>query len=334
MNIIIRYVNFLGGSPLNRLSWLRNSPTFVNAIVRSPSTRWLIFNNGAPLLSVDSKPGSALARFPTTSIASLLGPEPFVGQGQHEGQDVPSEHATLTVLEAARLRGPPIVFLGVEEPIQETGHKSSAGVSALPSSEFTGKGDATEVAEKVKGTPYFAVDVTGPTAEIISQLKETGEAKYVFGEARSAVMSKFDGFEAALFAEARSMLDWNTRNKVIPHHYFFFFQRLTFHFTCSFVHHVAHQCTHCGPVGNFRALLSFHGQIMEINHCVRQGMFLSHWNTLLSSHSNIHSKGLHNFAHPRSDPVVIMLAVDETGEKILMGHNVSVLCSPSLAQIC
>lgn len=32
-------------------------------------------------------------------------------------------------------------------------------------------------------------------------------------------------------------------------------------------------------------------------------------------------RGLHNFAHPRTDPVVIMLVVNETGDKILMGRN-------------
>jgi len=32
-------------------------------------------------------------------------------------------------------------------------------------------------------------------------------------------------------------------------------------------------------------------------------------------------RGLHNFAHPRTDPVVIMLAIDESGEKILLGRN-------------
>lgn len=35
------------------------------------------------------------------------------------------------------------------------------------------------------------------------------------------------------------------------------------------------------------------------------------------------SKGLHNFTHPRTDPVVIMIAVDETHDKILLGRGVS-----------
>ncbi len=40
------------------------------------------------------------------------------------------------------------------------------------------------------------------------------------------------------------------------------------------------------------------------------------------SFSDNYRKGLHNFTHPRSDPVVIMIAVDETGDRILLGRNV------------
>ena len=34
------------------------------------------------------------------------------------------------------------------------------------------------------------------------------------------------------------------------------------------------------------------------------------------------SKGLHNFTHPRTDAVVIMIAIDETGDKVLLGRGV------------
>ena len=32
--------------------------------------------------------------------------------------------------------------------------------------------------------------------------------------------------------------------------------------------------------------------------------------------------GLHNFMHPRTDPVVITAILDETGDRILLGRNV------------
>jgi NAD+ diphosphatase len=34
------------------------------------------------------------------------------------------------------------------------------------------------------------------------------------------------------------------------------------------------------------------------------------------------SKGLQNFVHPRTDAVVIMIAIDETGDKVLLGRGV------------
>ena len=40
-------------------------------------------------------------------------------------------------------------------------------------------------------------------------------------------------------------------------------------------------------------------------------------------HSGTHSKGLHNYAYPRTDPVIIMGILDPSGEKMLMGRQVS-----------
>jgi NAD+ diphosphatase len=208
--IVRRYTNFLGGSPLNRLSWLRTSQPFLHAILDLPSTRWLVFNAGQPLLT----PRRKLARLRTPHVAPLLGPAPHFGQGEHAG-DVADAGAA--VLEAARLRGPPIVFLGLHE---------GAEAGALPSSDFSGKvlGGA-EVARKVSGTPWFALDVSEAEQDAVDAMvraasEELGEGEgggesklCAFGEPRGA-MSHMDMFEAAVSAEARSMLDWNVRNKV------------------------------------------------------------------------------------------------------------------------
>ena len=34
------------------------------------------------------------------------------------------------------------------------------------------------------------------------------------------------------------------------------------------------------------------------------------------------SKGLQNVTHPRTDAVVIMIAIDETGDRVLLGRGV------------
>ncbi|CDO69171.1 hypothetical protein BN946_scf185042.g73 [Trametes cinnabarina] len=202
------YVNFLGGSPLNRLSWLRTSQPFLNAVVHAPSTRWVVFKEGQPL--VHSRPNAqkqSLARLTTNDVRPLLGSEPIFSQGQHEGELAPTD---VSGLDAARLRGPPVVFLGL--------HETDAGSSnALPSSDFSAKSSAETVIANISGTPYFSLDVSDVAEaqldEVLKNAAVTKEgADLAFSEPRAA-MGNFDAFEAALFAEARSMVDWNARNK-------------------------------------------------------------------------------------------------------------------------
>lgn len=203
-------INFLGGSPLNRLSWLRTSQVFIDAILRSPSTRWLLFNSGKPLVfsPKDQPKPLSLARLTTAEVTPLLGPEPYLGQGQNEGDIAPHDETTL---EVARLRGPKIVFLGLEEP--------HGTIALLPSSDFSAKKEAPElVAERITGTPYFSLDVSdveSSALDIVLQsnqpVKEGGQVS--FSEARAA-MTSMNWFDAAVFAQARSTVDWNFRNKV------------------------------------------------------------------------------------------------------------------------
>ncbi|OSD07041.1 hypothetical protein PYCCODRAFT_1431221 [Trametes coccinea BRFM310] len=272
------YVNFLGGSPLNRLSWLRTSQPFLNAVVHAPSTRWVVFKEGQPL--VQTQPNvqkQSLARLTTTDVRPLLGPEPFFAQGQHEGELAPSD---VSGLDAARLRGTPVVFLGL--------HETEAGsANALPSSDFSAKSSAETVIANIQGTPYFSLDVSNVAPaevdEVLKNAPATKEgAELAFSEPRSA-MGNLDAFDAALFAEARSMVDWNARNKF---------------------------CPSCGsPVYSLWA-----------------GWKLS-CSTLLPWTDNAGKKpcptarGLHNFAHPRTDAVVIMAVIDESGDRILLGRN-------------
>ncbi|KAF9650585.1 hypothetical protein BDM02DRAFT_3154769 [Thelephora ganbajun] len=271
-------INFLGGSPLNRFSWLRTSQVFVDAILRSSSTRWIVFKSGQPLVvSHKDKPKlRSLARLTTADVKPLLGPEPYLGQAQKDG-DIAS-HGT-SALEVARLRGPKIIFLGLEEP-----HGTTA---ILPSSDFSAKGGLPEVvAERVTGTPYFSLDVSdveAPALDVVLQnnqlAKDGGQLE--FSEARAA-MNSMNWFDAAVFAEARSMVDWNARNRF---------------------------CSSCGsPVYSLWAGWKLACTTLlpwEVKEGERQCA----------------SIGLNNFSHPRTDPVIITVLVNETGDKILLGRN-------------
>lgn len=195
------------GSPLNRLSWLRNSHSFLNSIVASPKSKWLLFRTGNPL-STKSDSKSSLAYLSTQEVAPFIGQGPYFGQAKETG--LLSSEEKISATESVRHRGAPIVFLGLHE-------SSSSGSGALPSSDFV---DAEKAVAKLEGTPYFALDVSDlemEESEVDAVLNQTETAKagetLTWLDARS-VMTNVDLFNGAIFAEARGMCDWNSRNKV------------------------------------------------------------------------------------------------------------------------
>ncbi|KAG8962773.1 NADH pyrophosphatase [Tulasnella sp. 408] len=195
-----------------------------------------------------------LAFLSTAQVKPLLGLDRLFGQGQSaaSGDSVstdviePAELPEQKILQAARLRGPRIVFLGVHE---------REDVKALPTGNFKSAKDLT-------GTPYFALDISkSDPAEVEKLLQSASPSpshKLEFQESRPAA-AWFDHFDAPIFSLGRSMVDWNARNRFLP----------------------TGSITKSGP----------------------------------------YRRGLHNFAHPRTDAVVIMGVIDETGDRILLGNN-------------
>jgi len=276
-----------GGSPLNRLSWLRPSQAFLNAIAAVPTTRWILFNGGQPLMvSGDDKSAKPTPVYLTTEdVKPFLGSEPIFGQGKEPGELVVEkqagdDHPQHSPTEAARHRGVRAVFLGL--------HESSAGTenSALPSSELS---DPEAAVKKLEGTPYFSADVSelglAPTEvqTILNASAPSREGKILSWSEPRTLMSTLDGFSAGVFASARSMVDWNVRNKF---------------------------CPACGSPtysmwGGWKIACTS----------------LLPWADNSNRQPCPTVRGLHNFTHPRTDAVVIMLAIDETGDKILLGRG-------------
>ncbi|KAF8161350.1 NUDIX hydrolase domain-like protein [Crassisporium funariophilum] len=282
------HVNMYGGSPLNRLSWLRPSQSFLNAVVASPNVRWILFNAGQPLIIASSdrstKPGPLYLT--TADVKPFLGPEPYFGQGKEPGdlakeKDGEShEHVQHSPTEAARHLGVPVVFLGVHED------KADDSTAALPSSEFS---DPEEALKKLNGTPYFAIDVSDleytpeKLQEILRETTPGREGKTLDWSEPRALMSNLDHFTAGVFASARSLSDWNQRNKF---------------------------CAGCGT----RNYSMWGGWKLNCTS-------LLPWVDNSNRKPCPTSKGLHNFTHPRTDAVVIMIAIDETGDKVLLGRG-------------
>ena len=224
--------------------------------MRSPTTHWIVFKDGKLLFAnePDAKKRS-LARLSTTEVRPLLGTEPFFAQGQNDGD---AAESGLPVLEAARLRGPRVVFLGLHEP-------ESGATQALPSTDFSAKADAAAVASKIEGTPYFSLDVSDLEGNAVDAVLQSTEAaksgkSMTFVDARQA-MSSMDYFEGGIVAEARAMVDWNARNKVCLTALYSIAGVCDVSFVNppSSVRHAAPQSIHCGLDGNSRARRCFLG---------------------------------------------------------------------------
>jgi NAD+ diphosphatase len=109
----------------------------------------------------------------------------------------------LPILESARFRGAPIVFLGLKEP------QANDYSPAMP---------PEELAKTLVGTPFFSIDLSEVSQTELDRLVQTSVAgtdgfDLSFVEPLSA-MRGMGEFDAGVFAEARSIVDWNFRNKV------------------------------------------------------------------------------------------------------------------------
>ncbi|ORX57493.1 hypothetical protein DM01DRAFT_1319423 [Hesseltinella vesiculosa] len=150
--------------------------------------------------------------------------------------------------------GPALVFLGIDE-----------------SAKSDNQGDAAE------GAPYWALDVTPDASHqaltTLHQAIDKLEASF-----SSALPQAFQlpNTSAAIFAQARAMLDWITRNKY---------------------------CPACGRRNRIdEAGHKLRCSAKDVAECISQ-------------------KGVHNFAYPRTDPVVIVCIVHPTEDKILLGRQ-------------
>ncbi|KAJ3575274.1 hypothetical protein NP233_g1197 [Leucocoprinus birnbaumii] len=289
------FVNMFGGSPLNRLSWLRTSHYFLNAVVTLPQTKWLLFNAGQPL--VVSNPSTPQTRpqpayLSTSEVKPLLGPQPYFGQGEKLGILVSDEinNVRHSPTEAARHhpQSRPIVFLGVQEKLA-----NGDVLAALPTAEFSSPDFAVEAIKKLDGIPYFAMEVADVIQdgqiseegmlELFKESSQDTEGKVFAWSEPRALLSVLDHFAGAVFASAKSLVDWNYRNKF---------------------------CPGCGS-----------GTYSMWGGWKISCLTLLPWSDNTGKRPCPSGMGLHNYTHPRTDAVVIMIAIDETGNKVLLGRN-------------
>ncbi|KAL4994159.1 NUDIX hydrolase domain-like protein [Aspergillus recurvatus] len=171
-------VNYFSSSPLNRLSFLRSDHPFLSAALKHPSTRFVILKDLAPLTRSPTE--LYYAKF--DEVCRLV-PSSIYDKSEEE---IIKEHDS-------RKTEPHLIFLGVDETKQRDG--------------FSWK--------IYNGTPCFALDVSekgseeqqANAKEVVSGFEAQG---LNFLQARVAMT--FSADEAAIYAQARALIDWNTRN--------------------------------------------------------------------------------------------------------------------------
>ncbi|KAH6654634.1 NADH pyrophosphatase [Truncatella angustata] len=168
--------NYFSGSPLNRVSFLRVDHAFLSSAFAHPTASFLLMNNLSPTVKDPTK----LAYVGRSEVESLTGPEPF---GKTEQDWLKTFNSDIT--------HPVVLLLGIDE-------KTKSG--------FEWK--------EYSGAPYFAVDVTpkGSIKEKAESVIDAIKAKEGIDFLPGARHLSLDAPDAAIYAQARAMLDWNARN--------------------------------------------------------------------------------------------------------------------------
>ena len=249
------------GSPLNRLSWLRTDHKFLTEAVKHPSTAFLLLNNLSPLAHDKTK----LAFSSYTDVRNVIGDSPYT---HTEEELISSYDSSKTIAQ--------LVFLGLDE------RKSSDTSSLFTYTTFTGR-------------PFFALDVTpkGSIASACEALISTKKSSgLIFLEGRTHMT--LHAQEAAIVAQSRSMLDWNTRNPF------------------------------CGGCGQ---------PTLSINAGYKRTCPPTDMSSLAGSIGGTSGetpnkradcatrKGVSNLCFPRTDPTVIMCCISADSTRILLGRQ-------------
>lgn len=272
------------GSPLNRVSFLRTNSKFLSAAFIHPTTSFILLKELAPL----AKDPTKLHYAALSDIKSLTGSDPYT---KAEDDLIAEYNSTITI--------PQLVFLGLDERNKE----------GLEWSIY-------------KGAPCFALDVT-PKGSItheangvIAEMEKQG-LQFVQGRlhmhlpapegaflsfhipplALLSVTSVFPCHTAAIFAQARSLIDWNARNPF---------------------------CAQCGqPTLSINAGTKRTCPPTDLSLVSPvQGSTSS--SPPLDPHARppcVTRTGIHNLAFPRTDPTVIMAVVSADASRVLLGRQ-------------
>ncbi|KAK9462215.1 NUDIX hydrolase domain-like protein [Lipomyces oligophaga] len=171
---------YFSGSPLNRVSFLRDDYKFLSDALTNSATRFIAMRNFDPAVTPSS---GALKYLSYSDVKTTIG-NPFAK----------SEKEVLAEWDSTKVY-PLLVFLGLDESAEGIKH------------------------EKYSGVPYFALDVSPlqPSATSSAYDKALAQLATSITDAGAEFVSIRTNYvlnynESAIYAMARSYMDWNLRN--------------------------------------------------------------------------------------------------------------------------
>ncbi|GAA5830711.1 hypothetical protein JCM5353_004094 [Sporobolomyces roseus] len=283
--------NYYAGNPLNRLSYLRSSPAFLTSALRSPKAQFLVLDSLQPLCEKEDKESASrhFVRLQWNQVEMYIGDAEKVFaavDGKNEeavnkmaviGEEGDKAVGDLSSEEKRSyfLNKPALVFLGVDERSAPESSKS------LPLSKPTDS--STLESHSPHGTPYWALDIS-KLSDLKEQIMKEKEGRE-FMELRAGD-KVIPNDEASIGAEARSLVDWNTRNKFCP-----------------------------GCARPLRSVWAGWKRSCIPGESAGSGAD--------GEPACVSKKGVHNYSYPRTDPVVIMAVLSPDKESILLGRQKS-----------
>lgn len=241
------------------MSFLRTDHSFLSAALKHPSTSFLLFNELSPLARDPTK----LEYSSYNAVRPLIGDDPY---SKTEEQMTLEYNSTTTI--------PQLLFLGLDED-----HKSGFEWSIY------------------HGTPYFALDVT-PKGTIASAaealIKDVKSQGLQFVEGRMHM--SLPASQAAIYAQARALLDWNARNPF---------------------------CAGCGqPTLSINAGTKRACPPRDMASLTERAAIGSTTSEAPTERPDcVTRKGISNLCFPRTDPTVIMAVLSADSQRILLGRQ-------------
>ena len=248
------------GSPLNRVSFLRADQAFLSAALKHPSTSFLLFHNLSPL----AKDPTRLEYATYEDVQSLIAGDPY---SKPEEQLISEYNSTVTI--------PQLLFLGLDESVK-SGFEWNI----------------------YHGSPYFALDVTpkGTVAsaaeKLVDKMRSRG-LQFVEGRMHMSLPAP----QAAIYAQARALLDWNARNPF---------------------------CAQCGqPTLSINAGTKRTCPPKDLASLTRSAAIGSTTGTTPATDRPdcATRKGISNLSFPRTDPTVIMAVISADSQRVLLGRQ-------------